>query len=87
MDVKADRKNRGITKLRFPIRQLQEFLRDPYDWATYTQKDLEIFSGNEPAGIDAETSKEQNLALPRLAAKPGNSPSSATQTVFAQIPS
>lgn len=42
---------RGITdfeKLRYPIRQLREFLRDPYDWGTYTQKDLETFCRKVP---------------------------------------
>jgi hypothetical protein len=28
-------------KLRYPIRQLRKFLRDPYDWGTYTQQNLE----------------------------------------------
>jgi hypothetical protein len=42
---------RGITdfhKLRYPIRQLREFLPDPHDWGTYTEKSLEAFCKNAP---------------------------------------
>jgi hypothetical protein len=30
-------------KLRFPIRQLSNLVRDPLDWGTYTREDLETF--------------------------------------------
>jgi Protein of unknown function (DUF3800) len=42
---------RGIVdfdKLRYPIRQLETLLRDPYDWGTYTEKSLEEFCRNAP---------------------------------------
>ena len=43
---------RGITDfdaLRYPVRQLKSLLREPLDWGTYTQKDLEEFCAK--AGI------------------------------------
>jgi len=35
-------------KLRYPIRQLEPLLREPYDWGTYTQKNLEEFCKKAP---------------------------------------
>jgi hypothetical protein len=35
-------------KLRYPIRQLESLLRDPYDWGTYTEQSLEEFCKNAP---------------------------------------
>jgi len=55
---------KGITdfdKLRFPIRQLEGFLRDPYDWGTYTQESLETFCENAPIPRrDSLTTKVSN---------------------------
>jgi hypothetical protein len=42
---------KGITefeKLRYPIRQLESLIRDPYDFGSYTEKDLENFCVNAP---------------------------------------
>jgi hypothetical protein len=35
-------------KLRYPIRQLESLIRDPYDFGSYTEKDLENFCVNAP---------------------------------------
>lgn len=35
-------------RLRYPIRQLKALFRDPYDWGTFTQEDLEEFCKKAP---------------------------------------